>query len=206
MPGPHSNLHGPLLDRELFFARGKGARLWDVDGKEYIDFWNGAGPGILGYGNEEYLEAVKHQLETLQYVHICAQAPHEVELGEKFVRHVPCADMVRFCLSGTESIQLVIRLARAYTGRRYFLRSEGHYHGWLDNVLGGRMHEHWMEHPNPVEYDEDFFGTEGRDPDALAGGFMLPWNDVEALETFLKRRGNEVAIIHMEPFMCNGGC
>lgn len=207
MPGPQSNLRAPVGVKPLFIVKGKGAHLWDVDGNEYIDFMCGAGPGIFGYSNREYIQALKEQLDTLYYVVSgAAQTPTEVELAEKFVQHVPCAEKVRFCLSGTEAVQLAIRLARAYTKRRYFIRFEGHYHGWLDNVLGGMVNEDATGMPFAVESDQDPLGTEGRDPAAFEQSFKLPWNDIEILERVLKKYGEEVALIHMEPILCNGGC
>lgn len=207
MPGPQSNLRSPLSAKPNFIVRGEGAHLWDVDGNRYIDFMCGAGPGIFGYSNQEYLQALKEQLDTLYYlVSGAAQTPMEVELAEKFVKHVPCAEKVRFCLSGTEAVQLAIRLARAYTKRRYFIRFEGHYHGWLDNVLGGVVNDNSTGMPFAVENAQDPVGTEGRDPAAFEQSFKLPWNDIEVLERVLERYGEEVALVIMEPILCNGGC
>lgn len=207
MPGPQSNLRAPLSAKPLFIVKGEDAHLWDVDGNEYIDFMCGAGPGIFGYSNREYIQALKEQLDTLYYVVSgAAQTSMEVELAEKFIQHVPCAEKVRFCLSGTEAVQLTIRLARAYTKRRYFIRFEGHYMGWLDNVLGGMVDDKATGKPFAVESAQDPLGTEGRDPGAFEQSFKLPWNDVEILERVLEKYGEEVALIHMEPILCNGGC
>jgi len=206
MPGGHSNLKVPLIDRPLFFAKGKGARIWDVDGKDYIEYWNGAGPGILGYGNEEYLEALRKQLETLPYLFSgVGLSEVEIELAEKMVHYIPCADKVRFAVSGSEAVQLAIRLARGYTGRPYFIRFDGHYHGWMDNVLGGAVNPDLNSAPFPVEDPHDYLGTAGKAPDALKQGFLLPWNEIEVLGAVLKKYGDQVAMVHMEPILCNGG-
>jgi glutamate-1-semialdehyde 2,1-aminomutase len=207
MPGGQSNLRMPLGVKPLFIERGKGARLWDVDGNEYIDFMCGAGPGIFGYSNEEYLQALKHQLDNLYYlVSGAVQSTLEVEVAEKIVELTACAEKVRFCLSGTEAVQLAIRLARAFTRRPYFMRFEGHYHGWLDNVLGGIVNDRAAGKPFAVESDQDPVATEGRAPGALEESFKIPWNDIEILERVLEKYGREVAMIHMEPILCNGGC
>jgi glutamate-1-semialdehyde 2,1-aminomutase len=156
MPGGHSNLRVPLIDRPLFLARGKGARVWDVEGNEYIEYWNGAGPGILGYGNEELNEAIIGQLNTLSHIFSgVGLSEVEIEVAEKIVQHVPCAEKVRFSVTGTEAVQLAIRLARAYTKRPYLIRFEGHYHGWMDNILGGVVDPNPAAMPFPVENDED---------------------------------------------------
>ena len=208
MPGPQSNLAGAWKGIEpCFMVKGKGAHLWDVDGNDYIDYTIGLGPGILGHGNEEYIQTLEEQLRTLYYLAGYCQSPIEVELAEKFVQHVPCAERVRFCLSGTESVQLAIRLARAYTKRRYFIRFEGHYHGWLDNVLGGLVDDHPAGKPFALDSDKDPVRIEGRDPAAFEQSFKLPWNDIEVLEEVLAKYGEEVALILMEPILCNlGAC
>ena len=206
-PGPQSNLAGLWKGIESrFLVKGKGAHLWDVDGNEYIDYINGLGPGILGHGNEEYSQALKEQLDNLLYGAGWCQSPMEVELAEKFVQHVPCAERVRFLLSGSEAVQLAIRLARAYTKRRYFIRFEGHYNGWLDNVLGGLVDDHPIGKPFALDTAEDPLKTDGRDPTAFEQSFKLPWNDIEVLERVLEKYGEEVALIHMEPILINGGC
>lgn len=207
MPGGQSNLRMPLGVKPLFIEKGKGAHLQDVDGNEYIDYMCGAGPGIFGYSNEEYLQALKRQLDNLYFlVSGAVQSTLEVEVAEKIVGLTACAEKVRFVLSGTEAVQLAIRLARAYTKRPYFIRFEGHYHGWLDNVLGGMVNDRAVDKPFAVESDQDPVATEGRAPGALEESFKIPWNDIEILEKVLERYGHEVAMIHMEPILCNGGC
>jgi glutamate-1-semialdehyde 2,1-aminomutase len=207
MPGGHSNLRVPVGVKPLFMVKGEGAHLWDVDGKEYLDFMCGAGPGILGYSNKEYIDALKEQLDRLYFlVSGAAQTPIEIEVAEKFVQHVACAQKVRFCLSGTEAVQLAIRLARAYTKRRYFIRFEGHYHGWMDNVVGGMVNDEAQGKPFAMESDGDPLGTEGKDLSALEQSFKIPWNDADILERVLEKYGKEVALVLMEPILCNGGC
>jgi len=197
-----------MFTEAKFMVKGKGAHLWDADGNEYVDFQSGMGPGILGYSNKELIQALRDQEDALYFVACFAgQTMLEVELAEKFVKHVPCCDMVRFVVTGTETVQLAIRLARAYTKRNIFIRFEGHYHGWLDNVLGGAVDDAALaagKPPYTVE-SEDFATTEGRDPDAYRQSFKLPWNDIEVLESVLEKYGEQVALIHMEPYNCNGG-
>ncbi|MCE5254626.1 MAG: aspartate aminotransferase family protein [Actinomycetia bacterium] len=205
MPGPQSNLRMPINIRPTFIERGQGSHLWDVDGNEYIDYMIAAGPGILGQSNPEFIDAMKAQLDKLLYsVSGASQTPMEVDLAEKLVQTIPCAEKVRFLLSGTEAVQLAIRLARAYTGRRYFIRFEGSYHGWLDNVLGGLVHDNPADNPFPYEGEGDSLGTAGRDPSAFEQCFYLPYNDIETLEQVLDRRGHEVAVILVETIQASG--
>lgn len=208
MPSGQTNLREPLRETPLFFVKGRGAHLWDVDGNEYIDLLNGAGPGVLGHSHPEYIRSLKRQLDVFYYLGsgLC-ETEMEIELAEKMSRHVPCAEQVRFCVTGSEAVQLAIRLARAHTKRRVFIRFEGHYHGWLDNVLGGVVDDRPAGRPFPVENFEidHVLGTEGRDPEIFKQSFLLPWNDIQALERVLEKYGEEVAMIHMEPILCNGG-
>ncbi|AUX26459.1 glutamate-1-semialdehyde 2,1-aminomutase [Sorangium cellulosum] len=206
MPGSQTNFRGSLLNAPLFFTHARGARLWDVDGNEYIDLINAGGPGILGHSHPEYIEALKRQLDTMCSLGsgIC-QTEMDIELSEKIVRHVPCAERVRFCVTGSEAVHLAIRLARAHTKRPYFIRFQSHYHGWFDSVLGGVADASPADRPLPLESERDFFHTEGRAPDAFKYSFLLPWNDIDVLEATLEKYGHEVAMIHMEPILVNGG-
>ena len=209
MPGMHSNLRqlGYGFRKPHFIVRGKGAHIWDVEGRDYLDYVMGLGPGILGHGNEEYVEALKKQLDSMCFGASGTYAvPLEVEWAEKFVRHIPCAEKVRLSVTGSEAVQLAIRLARAYTGRRYFIRFEGHYHGWLDNVLGGMVNDNPIAMPFAYESALDTLATEGNDPEAFLQSFKLPWNDIGIVERVLEKYGEQVALIIMEPINCNGGC
>ncbi len=205
MPGRHSNLPGYELFKPLFITRGQGAHVWDVDGNDYLDFLSGAGAGIFGYGHPQLLQAIKAQIDTLQYLDGIRRNPLEIPLAEKIVQHVPSAQKVRYLLSGTEAVQLVIRLARAFTGRNLFLRFDGHYHGWVDNLLGGNVNTGLDEPPHGYEKEDDIFRTEGREPLALKQSFKIPWNDVDHLEAVLRKWGEQLALIIMEPVNCNGG-
>jgi len=206
MPGPHSNLGVAWQGYESrFMSKGKGSHLWDIDGNEYIDYIITMGAGILGYGNSEWIKAINNQIE-LPYLTGWCQVPIEVELAQKIVELIPCAEKVRFGVSGSEAIQLVIRLARAYTKRRYFIRFEGHYHGWMDNVMGGIINDNTRQKPFALDIREDPYYTEGKDTAAFEQSFKLPWNDIEILENVLKKYGEEIALILMEPILVNNGC
>lgn len=205
MPGPHSNLPGYELFRPLWLTHGMGAHLWDVDGNEYLDFIAGLGAGILGYGNPVVTDAIKDQLDRMPYLDAARRNPGEIELAEKIIEHVPAAEKVRFLLSGTEAIQLVIRLARAHTGRNLFIRFDGHYHGWIDNVFGGGVDPDPQGPPHALYRDTDLFGSRGLDKASALQSFKLPWNDIEVLERTLEKYGDEVALVLMEAINANGG-
>ena len=188
--GVHSNVR--LSGPQVFFERAKGARLWDVDGNEYVDYLLGQGPNFLGHAHPVVERAVADACRN--GLIFGGQHPLEVEAGQRFLDALGWADMVRFGLSGTECVQAAIRVARAATGRERFVRFQGHYHGWLDNVL--------------LAYEPDGApkkASEGQLQSHIDDSFVLPWNDAGAIAELLEQRGEEVAAIIMEPFMCNSG-
>jgi glutamate-1-semialdehyde 2,1-aminomutase len=174
----------------LFYARGQGSRIWDVDGNEYLDFTLSQGPLILGHGHPEVLDAVGGASAGGQL--FAGQHLAELELSERLQRLIPCAERLRFSLSGSEAVHAALRLARAATGRPKFLRFEGHYHGWLDNVAFG------IAGLGPW--------TDGLPDRALDEAVVLPWNDLAAVERTLASRAETVAAVLTEPVMCNSGC
>jgi glutamate-1-semialdehyde 2,1-aminomutase len=213
-PGGHTNLRVSLeaTQHRVFVVRAEGSHLWDVDGNEYIDYQGGLGPNILGHRHPEYVQALKDLLDTSS---VCLgsglfHTPDDIEVAERLVKHVPCAERVKFCLSGSEAVQLAIRLARGYTGRPYFIRFGGHYHGWFDNIIGGLVDPNPKGKPFPF-YDPnadpmtDPYFTKGRAPSTDQESFLLPWNDLDILEDTLKKYGDEVAIIHFEALVVNHG-
>ncbi len=205
MPGPHSNLPGYELFRPIWLTHGKGAHLWDVDGNEYFDYMAGLGAGILGYGNPALLDAAKDQLDRMPHLDAARRHPEEILLAEKIIQHVPAAEKVRYLLSGTEAVQLVLRLARAYTKRNLFIRFDGHYHGWVDNVFGGGVDPNPQGPPYALYKENDLFSSRGRDEASAKQSFKLPWNDIDVLERTLEQYGDQVALIIMEGINANGG-
>jgi glutamate-1-semialdehyde 2,1-aminomutase len=119
----------------ICIARAAGARKWDVDGHEYIDYHLGSAALILGHAHPEVMARIRAQLDGGW--HYAMGHPLEAEWGEWIQRLVPSAERVRFVNSGTEATLLALRLARAYTGKPKVLRFEGHYHGWHDFGIKG---------------------------------------------------------------------
>ena len=206
LAGAHTNLPGAGF-ASRFMVKGEGTHLWDADGKEYIDFVLSAGPLIFGHSDPLLVQSLKDQLDALWSLNstVYQQSALEVELAEKFVRHVPCAEKFHSNPTASETVQMVIRLARAYTGRRRFIRFEGHYHGWFDNIMGGVVGGADTGRPFPRE-DHQTLEAEGKYAADLEQSFLLPWNDADILEQILKKYGEEVAMVIMEPILCNAGC
>ena len=112
----------------LYFRNGKGSRLEDEDGNSYIDYTLAWGPAILGHAHPKLVEALSQQV---RFPHIYgAEHRLEIEVAERIQAAVPCAERVAFTSSGSEAVQLALRLARAHTGRELVLKFVGHYHGW----------------------------------------------------------------------------
>ncbi len=187
----------------LFYATGSGSHITDVDGNDYLDFTLSQGPLILGHSHPKVLASVARASENGQL--FAGQHLAELELAEKLQSLIPCAERIRFSLSGSEAVHAALRVARAATGRSKFLRFEGHYHGWLDNVsisisagseeqLGSRENPHSLRWSAglPAQVEDD--------------SLVLPWNDVELLERTMASHADELAAILTEPIMCNSGC
>lgn len=211
-PGGHTNYRVPLqvTENRLFLSRAQGARLWDVDGNEYVDYLGAMGPGILGHRHPEYVESLKDFLDVMSTAVGSGVlfSTDDAPVAEMFTRHVPCAEKLKYSITGTEAVQMAIRLARAYTGRPYFIRFGGHYHGWMDNVLGGTVDANPQGKPYAVDDPDsdpftDFCYTRGKSEAAVKESFLLPWNDLEAVERTLAAYGEDVAMIHLEPLICN---
>lgn len=187
----------------LFYTHGKGNRIYDVDGNEYLDFTLSQGPLILGHSHPGVLKAVQEYSELGQL--FAGQHQQELELAEKLQEIIPTAELMRFCLDGSAAVQTAFRVARAKTGKKKFLRFEGHYHGWLDNVSWG-LSTPSLEQLGPREQPEVYPWSEGL-PDRVREEFMiLPWNDLALVETTLEAHHEEIAAIITEPIMCNNGC
>ena len=183
----------------LFFASARHGRMWDVDGNEYVDYVQGMGPNLFGHSPEFLTAAVAKAIRRgLVYT---GQFERELEVAELVQRAVPLKGPVRFAGSGTEILQLVIRLARGYTGRSKFIKFEGHYHGWADSVS-------YSFHPplaaaGPDEAPVPVADTSGMDPATGRNVVICPWNDRSALEQAFARNPGQIAGVVMEPYLFN---
>lgn len=187
----------------LFYTHGSGSRVYDVDGNEYVDFTLSQGPLILGHSNPTVLRAVNEYSEQGQL--FAGQHLREIELAEKINEIIPSAQLMRFCLDGSEAVQTAFRVARAKTGRQKFLRFEGHYHGWMDNVCWG-ISAPGTEELGTRENPNVFPWSKGLPEQSKDEFIILPWNDLELLKSTVALRFEEIAAIITEPVMCNNGC
>jgi glutamate-1-semialdehyde 2,1-aminomutase len=189
---------GPIV-----LERGQGSHVWDADGNEYVDFMMSFGALIQGHAHPTLVKTVSEAMA--EGSHFAAATSAEVEAAERFRRMVPSAEVVRFTNTGSEATMLALRLARAHTGRRKFLKFEGHYHGWYDPFLLN-AHSHPPEQLGPVENPLRIPDSDGIPLSTFDDVVLAPWNDVAALENVLKQHGHELAAVITEPIMANMGC
>jgi glutamate-1-semialdehyde 2,1-aminomutase len=197
--GVSSNFRYGITPTPLVFERADGACLIDIDGNELIDYYLAMGPMILGHNPEPVRRAAIEQLS--RGILYGGQSRIEAEAAELFCHLVPCAERVRFAASGSEVVQLALRLARAATGRETIVKFEGHYHGWIDNVLLSVAAT--AENAGSADAPSRNPGSRGQDADAWRNTEVLGWNDLKSVEQRLAR--GDVAAVLMEPAMCNSG-
>lgn len=188
MPGGDTRTGTFHLPWPLVMARGSGSRLWDEDGREYVDFLGNFTSLVHGHAHPVVTEAIARQA-TLGTAHGSPTALM-TGLASRIVQRFPSVERIRFCNSGTESALFAIRAARAFTGRSLILKMEGGYHGSYDHVAIAQ---------GPPDQP-------GLSPGALAEVVAIPYNDTaRALETVARHRG-EIAAVIFEPLMMAGGC
>lgn len=178
-----------------FVVRAEGAYLWDTDGNRYIDYFGSWGPMILGHAFPPAVEAI--QQAAARSASFGASTATEADLAELVAAAVPSIEKLRFVSSGTEATMSAIRLARAFTNRKYIIKFEGCYHGHADGLL--------VKAGSGVAT----FGIPGSAgvPEEIAHFTLaLPYNDVAAVEAALAARPREIAAIILEPVAGNMGC
>ena len=178
-----------------FIVRGRGSRLWDADGNEYLDFIGSWGPMILGHAFPEVVEAI--QAAAANSASFGASTPAEADLAELVISAFPHMEKVRFVSSGTEATMSAIRLARAYTKRKYIVKFEGCYHGHADALLvkaGSGVAT--LGIPGSAGVPEEF----------TQFTLALPFNDREALEAAFQKFNRQIACVIVEPVVGNMGC
>ena len=177
---------------EVIIREGRGTRVWDENGKEYIDYLLGSGPMIVGHAHPEVSAAVHAQVE--KGTTFFANNARGIELAEVIADAVPCADMVRFASTGSEADAFAMRLARAYRGRSKILKFEGGYHGYSDN---GLMSLAPPRPGNDYRPQPDSAGI----PDSVRDHVLVaPFNDTDAVASLIAVHKDDIAAVFMEPF------
>jgi glutamate-1-semialdehyde 2,1-aminomutase len=186
----------------MYFDRAAGCRLWDLDGREYIDLCTSHGATLLGHSDARVRRAVERAMERGA---ACSyENEQHAELAELLCDVIPCLERVRFTGSGTEATMHTIRLARAFTGRQKLLKFEGNFHGYHDQVMfaigtpADRLGPE--EHPNPYP------GSTGIAAGLAEQLILVPYNRVDLLEQAFAEHAHELAAVIGEPIYYNAGC
>ncbi|MGU9961570.1 MAG: aspartate aminotransferase family protein [Candidatus Puniceispirillales bacterium WSBS_2018_MAG_OTU23] len=179
------------FDPNIVIRNGKGSRVWDENGNEYIDYLIGSGPMLLGHGHPEVMEAVLEQLP--KGMTFFANNAAGIELAEEIIAAVPCAEHLRFLSSGGEADMYAMRLARAFTGRDKILKFEGGYHGMSAEAQMSLAPTTMSNFPQAIP---DSAGI----PDAVRNEMLVaPFNNLEFLHSFLAEQGHKIAGLIIEP-------
>ncbi len=186
----------------IFMERGRGSRLFDVDGNEYIDWMMAFGALPLGHAHPEIVEAVTEAAST--GAHFATATSVELEVAEMLKTIIPSAERVRFANTGTEAVMAAIRVARGVTGRPKILKFEGHYHGWHDDLLvsSNVLPPAALGLPtDPIRIPD----SSGLNRTALNDTIVVPWNDLALLERAIDNNPGQLAAIITEGIMANMG-
>jgi glutamate-1-semialdehyde 2,1-aminomutase len=199
-----SSSRGPanFASYPIFMERGRGSRIYDVDGNEYIDWMMAFGALPLGHAHPEVTEAIAEAAAS--GAHFATATPVELEVAEMIQKIVPNAERVRFANTGTEAMMAAVRLARGVTGRPKLLKFEGHYHGWYDDLL---LSSNVLPpaalglRTDPIKIRD----SSGLNRTALDDTIVVPWNDLPALERAVENHRGQIAAIITEGIMANMG-
>src|SRR5947207_3106087 len=178
-----------------YIVRGKGAHIWDADGNQYIDYVGSWGPLILGHAHPDVVQAVEKANRDGASFGACT--PIEAELAEAVIEAFPSIEKVRFVSSGTEATMSAIRLARAFTGRKYIIKFEGCYHGHADSLL--------VKAGSGVA-TLGIPGSAGVLEEQAQYTLALPFNDQLAVEKAFEKFKDQIASVIVEPVVGNMGC
>src|SRR4249919_2700283 len=179
----------------LFVVRGQGSHIWDADSNEYIDYIGSWGPLILGHAAPVVIDALAAAMRS--GTSFGASTPAEADLAELVISAFPQMQKVRFVSSGTEATMSAIRLARAYTKRKFIVKFEGCYHGHADALLvkaGSGVAT--LGIPGSAGVPEEF----------IQFTLALPFNNTDALEEAFKKFKGQIACVIIEPVVGNMGC
>lgn len=180
------------MPAEVILKEGKGGRIWDEAGKEYVDFLLGSGPMFVGHGHPDVTAAVQAQvpLGTTFF----GNNRHGIALAEAIVDAVPCAEQVRFVCSGTEADLYAMRAARAFRKRDKILKFEGGYHGMSDYALVS------LAPKNPGNFPRGSVDSAGIPKSVIDEMVVAAFNDIDMVRSLIEEQKDELAGVIVEPF------
>lgn len=196
--GVNSTVRVDIDGDPISFEYGKGSKIVDVDGNEFIDYLCAWGPIILGHCDEELNDRVASVLDE-QDLFGLGSTQVELDAARAIKERVPSADKVLFGVTGSEVTARAIRLARGVTGRDKIIKFQGHYHGWYDPLcLNVTSDESKLGQKDPL--------SDGLGRNAVDDSIVLPFNDVNAVEETVREHGDDIAAMILEPVAHNMGC
>ncbi len=184
-------------DRTIYVKYGRGGRIVDLDGNEYVDYRLGYGPAILGYADPRVDEAAREGMQVGGVFALSTE--REYRVAQRISKMVPAAELVRFSNSGTEAVMAALRLARAYTGKDDYIILEGSYHGLFDAAMWYTPMDKWSQVGDPEVYPY----SQGVPLSTRSFAHFVQANDANQLEDVLKRHAGRVACLLIEPIMGN---
>jgi glutamate-1-semialdehyde 2,1-aminomutase len=181
-----------LPDDYAFIVReGRGSRIWDISGNEYIDYLLGSGPMVVGHAHTKVIAAAEEAMRKGST--FFTQNPYAIELAERIVEAVPCADQVRYTSTGTEATSYALRVARAFTRRDKILKFEGGFHGMHDYSLMSLSPTGTLPFPAPEPSSAGI-------PKAIQETVLVaPFNDIETTSDIIQKNHNDLAAVIVEP-------
>ncbi len=178
-------------DIRLIYSHGQGSRMWDVEGREYIDYVGGAGALILGHSHPAVVEAMQAQVSRGAHM-FGSLSDVSVVLAERLVKDIPCAEKIAYATTGSEATAYAMRLARAFTGREKIVKFEGAYHGNHDYAIVSTFPRETGHYPEGVA------DSDGQPQSTVATILVCPYNDLEILQRIVAEQGRDIAAIIAE--------
>jgi glutamate-1-semialdehyde 2,1-aminomutase len=192
LPGSGLGSYSLADDIRLIYSLGKGSRMWDVDGNEYIDYVGGAGALILGHSHPAVVKAAQAQFE--RGAHMFGSLNEvAVHLAERLVNDIPCAEKIAYATTGSEATGYAMRLARAFTGRNKILKFEGAYHGNHDYAIVSTFPKETGAYPQGAP------DSSGQPEATVSTMLVCPYNDLDTLRKIVAQHHADIAAIFAEP-------
>jgi len=192
LPGSGLGSYSLAEDIRLIYSHGKGSRMWDADGKEYIDYVGGAGALILGHSHPAVVAASQAQLERGAHM-FGSLNDVAVKLAARLVEDIPCAEIIAYATTGSEATAYAMRLARAFTGRNKILKFEGAYHGNHDYAIVSTFPQ------TPANYPQGAPDSHGQPAATVSTMLVCPYNDLATLRKIVAEQHADIAAIIAEP-------
>lgn len=194
----------PYTNLPMYLSKAEGAYLYDVTGKQYLDYFMGHGAVLLGHKRPEIEKAIQKVFETGVLAEF--DSAMTIELAKMITEIIPCAERVRYTNSGSESTLLAMRLARGYTDKDKIVRIDGHFHGCHDYAFFNNL-VNSIDRDNPGDRPSKTISVSSGIPAAISDTLMvIPWNNAEIFEQVVKQEGDKIAGIIMNPIDYNNGC